>query len=223
MKRFLTLILTALALASGVGDAARRSGGGFGGSRSGSSAPRSRAPTPRVTVPRVTVPRVTVPRVTRPQASLSPATTPRTPGAAQPSAALPSTFAVKTNPLNTAAAAQVTPAQLGQWNRVNLPAGVPRDALTYSAAPSTRYQHQLQPGRYYPYPQTYYRQQGVGADLLKYALVFTAVSSIAGAVTPDVVAPAPVTAPRPGPSFWTYAGVGLLAAAAAWMLMGRRR
>lgn len=223
MKRSLTLLLTALALVSGSVDAARRSGGGFGGSRGGGySAPRYRAPAPRSTPRRTNTTPYTAPRTTP---TRTPSSTQRT--TTQTGSTLPSTASVKTSPLNRAAAARVTPTQLNQWNKVRLPAGVPRDAITYSAAPSSRYQYQLQPGRYYPYPQSYYRQNNIGYDILKYALIFTAVSSIADAVTPDVVVTSPANAPvavqQRGPSFWNYVSVALLAAAAAWFLMGRRR
>ncbi|MFC4637653.1 hypothetical protein [Deinococcus hohokamensis] len=222
MTRVLTLMLTALALSSGLADAQRRSGGGFGGSRSRSySVPRTptyRAPTYRAPAPtprNSTVSPYTAPRTT-------PGTT-RTPSSAQRSGTQAS---LRSNPLNTAAAARVTPTQLSQWNKVRLPAGVPRDAITYSAAAGGRYQYQLQPGRYYPYPQSYYRQRNIGLDILKYALIFTAVSSVADALTPDVVvAPgtAPVVVQNQGPNLWTYVGVGFLAAAAAWFMVGRRR
>ncbi len=137
-------------------------------------------------------------------------------------------MAIRSHPLNTAAAARVTPAQLNGWNKVTLPAGVSRSAITYSAAPSSQYQYQLQPGRYYPYPQSYYRQHGIGYDILKYALIFTAVNGIANAVTPQPVPSypsygTPTVVQQSGPNLWTYAGVGFLAAAAAWFLMGRRR
>lgn len=250
MKRSLTLLLTALALSSGVADAARRSGGGFGGSRSSGSsyrsAPTYRAPTTpsyRAPVPSSTPPRnsssgstYTAPR----SSSSSSSATPRSSSSAQRGAALPSNSSVRGSAANRAAAAQVTPTQLGGWKSAPLPAGVPRSALTYSATRSSGYQYQLSPGRYYPYPQSYYRQRNIGYDILKYALIFTAVSSVANALDgPDVVVnnintsqsgnelsgvtydqPAPV---RQGPNLWTYAGVGFAAAAAAWFLLGRRR
>lgn len=214
MNRSLILTLTTLALLGGAADAGRRSGGGFGGSR-GSTYSAPRTPTYRAPAPRVnTAPR---PRTTTP---VTPNTTKANTRTATPPAGA-------TSPLNRAAAAKVTPTQLSQWSKVKLPAGVPRDAITYSAVRDSRYAYQLQPGRYYPYPQSYYRQRGIGSDLLKYALIFTAVSSVANAVTPDVVVtPAGTTvpvAPAPGPNLWAYAGVGFLAAAAAWFLAGRRR
>jgi hypothetical protein len=251
MKRSLTLLLTALALGSGLADAARRSGGGFGGSRSSGSSSRSapsyRAPsTPSYRPPRT--PSYTPPRnssagstYTAPRSSSSSSSgTPRSSSSAQRGAALPSNSSVRSSAANRAAAAQVTPTQLGSWKSAPLPAGVPRSALTYSATRSSGYQYQLSPGRYYPYPQSYYRQRNIGYDILKYALIFTAVSSVANALDgPDVVVnnvntsqtgnelsgvsytqPAPV---RQGPNLWTYAGVGFAAAAAAWFLLGRRR
>ncbi|MFC4424582.1 hypothetical protein [Deinococcus navajonensis] len=221
MTRVLTLMLTTLALSSGVADAARRSGGGFGGSRSRTySVPRTptyRAPAPRATPRNTTVSPYTAPRTTTPGTTRTPSATQR--GGTQAS--------LRSNPLNTAAASRVTSTQLSQWNKVRLPAGVSRDAITYSAAPGGRYQYQLQPGRYYPYPQSYYRQRNIGLDILKYALIFTAVSSVADALTPDVVVAGPGTAPvlvrNQGPNLWTYVGVGFLAAAAAWFMVGRRR
>ncbi|MBI0447115.1 hypothetical protein [Deinococcus sp. DB0503] len=206
MKRPLALLLTTLALASGVADAARRSGGGFGGSRrsGGYSAPRYTSPSNTYTAPRTTAPST------------------RTPSTTQRNAASGGTSAV-----NRAAASRVTPSELNAWKNVKLPAGVPRRALTYSATPSAQYPYQLAPGRYFPYPQSYYRSHGIGTDILKYALIFTAASSIANALDgPDVIVnggvPGTVVA-RPGPNLWTYAGVGLLAAAAAWFWAGRRR
>ncbi len=141
---------------------------------------------------------------------------------------MPSNAAIRTHPLNTAAAAKVTPAQWSSWNKVTLPAGVSRSAITYSAAPSSQYQYQLQPGRYYPYPQSYYRQHAIGYDILKYALIFTAVNGIANAAAPQPALSypsysTPAVRPPRSPNLWTYAGVGFLAAAAAWFLMGRRR
>ncbi|WP_034387055.1 hypothetical protein [Deinococcus sp. YIM 77859] len=190
MKRLLALMLTALALAAGVADAQRRSGGSFGGSRGsgGFRAPRSLPPAHTST---------------------------RTPSSVQQSAA-------------NRAAVRVTPAQRAAWNNVKLPAGVPRRALTYSTTRSAQYPYELAPGRYFPYPQSDYRSWGIGSDLLKYALVLTAVSSAADALDgPDVVGH-PV--PTPGdasskqePNLWTFAGVGFLAAAAAWCWVGRRR
>lgn len=258
MKRFTVLMLTALALGSSVADAGRRSGGGFGGSRS-SSGSTYRAPsssssgsysTPRYTPPRnnsssstYTAPRPnTAPSTTTaPSTNTYPRTnTTRTPSSTQRTTSYPSTNSVRNNPLNRAAASKVTAAQLSGWNKVNLPAGVPRSAITYSATPSSQYRYQLQPGRYFPYPQSYYRQHSIGYDILKYALIFTAVSSIADAMTPDVVVNnvnttptqgdlsdlrpgAQVTVQQSGPNLWTYAGVGFLAAAAAWFVTGRRR
>lgn len=239
MKRSLTLILTALALASGLADAGRRSsGGGFGGSRSSGSSSGStyRAPTPQYTPPRTNSSAGST--YTSPRTS----TRPSTPAAPK----LPSTAAVRSNPLNRAAAAKVTPAQLSGWKNVALPAGVPRRAITYSAAKSSQYQYQLQPGRFYPYPQSYYRSRGIGYDILKYAVIFMAVDSMADAMRPDDVVnntnpanmgtvhtgtgdlsdvPAgPVVAQqKQGPTLWTYVGVGFFAAAAAWFTMGRRR
>lgn len=203
MKRPLILLLTTLALASGVADAARRSGGGFGGSRRSSG-----YSTPRYTSPRTTTPQFIPPS--------------RTPSITQRSTANSGTSAA-----NRAAAARVTPSQLNAWKNVKLPAGVPRRALTYSATPSAQYPYQLAPGRYFPYPQSYYRSHGIGTDILKYALIFTAVNSVAGALNgPNVVVnsgmPGTVVTPR-GPNLWTYLGVGFLAAAAGWFLLGRRR
>lgn len=222
MTRVLTLMLTTLALTSGVADAGRRSGGGFGGSRSRTySVPR----TPTYRAPTYRAPSVT-PRNTTPSPYTAPRTTSgttRTPATTQRGGAQSS---LRSNPVNTAAASKVTSTQLSQWNKVRLPAGVPRDAITYSAAPGGRYQYQVQPGRYYPYPQTYYQQRNIGLDILKYALIFTAVSSVADALTPDVVVAGPgtpVIVHNRGPNLWTYAGVGFLAAAAAWFMMGRRR
>ncbi|GHF34308.1 hypothetical protein HNQ07_000151 [Deinococcus metalli] len=216
MKRSLTVLLTGLALLGGMTDAARRSGGSFGGSRS---------------VPRVTVPRVnTAPRPVPSVPSRSPATSQR-------SAALPSAAAVRSSPANRAAASTVTPTQLSAWRSAPLPAGVPRTALTYSATRSSAYPYQLQSGRYYPYPQDYYRRRGIGADLFRYAVIFLAVDAIADAATPNRVIPSgtgdlsdvPATtgsavaqAPS-GPNVWAYAGTGLLAAGAAWFVFGRRR
>ena len=243
MKRALVLLLTGLALGSGMSDAARRSGGGFGGSRSSGGSyggsyrsPSYRTPSPpsyrTPSTPRYTPPAnssgstYTRPRTVPPAGS---ATT-RTPSTAQRST-LPTNASVAQNPANRAAAARVNPAQLNSWKSVKLPAGVPRSAITYSAAPSAQYRYQLQPGRYYPYPQSYYRQHGIGYDILKYALIFTAVSSVADALDgPDVIvnnvnpgnAPVVVQQNR-GPNLWSYVGVGFLAAAAAWFLMGRRR
>lgn len=239
MKRSAVLLLTSLTLLSGLADAARRSGGGFGGSRSSGSyrsSPSYRAPS---------TPRYTPPRNIPPRTSGNTYTTPRTPAPSTPKVSLPSTASIRNSPLNTAAAAKVTPTQLSNWNKTSLPAGVPRSALTYSATPSSQYQYQLQSGRYFPYPQSYYRQNNLGYDILKYALIFTAVGSVADAMTPDVVSPnnaapmpqnadqsnvdqsntvQPNTAqPSSGPNLWTYAGVGFMAAAAAWFMMGRRR
>lgn len=214
MKRPLALMLTTLALLSGVADAGRRSGGGFGGSRSsgGFSAPRSTLP--RTTTPRYTPPGniSTAPR-TAPSSIRTPSTTQRSTASSTPSAA------------NRAAAVRVTPAQLRAWKNVKLPAGVPRTALTYSAARSAQYPYQLAPGRYFPYPPSYYRRHGIGADLLKYALIFTAVSGVADALDgPDVTVTNGNVATQPQePNLWSYAGVGLLAAAAAWVWAGRRR
>ncbi|SMB95222.1 hypothetical protein [Deinococcus hopiensis] len=136
----------------------------------------------------------------------------------------------------------MTPAQLNTWKNVRLPAGVPRRALTYSGVRSGQYAYQLSAGRYYPYPPTYYRSHGIGADLLKYALIFTAVEGVADALDgPDVIVnnvqtsrvqpgtelsgityDQPVVAQqRPGPGLWAYIVVGLLAAAAAWFAVGR--
>lgn len=248
MKRTLVLVLTGLALVGGHADAARRSsGGGFGGSRSsGSSSSR----TPSYRSP--STPTYRVPSTPRPPANSSgsspytapsrtaPAPSTRTPSTTQRTT-LPSNAAVAQSAANRAAAARVTSTQLGGWKNVKLPAGVPRRAITYSATPSSQYQYQLQPGRYYPYPQSYYRQHGIGYDILKYALIFTAVSSVADALDgPDVVvnnvnngnfgnelegvtSNNPVTPAPAGPNLWTYVGVGFLAAAAGWFLLGRRR
>ena len=253
MKRTLVLVLTGLALVGGHADAARRSsGGGFGGSRSsGSSSSRTpsyRSPTYRSP----STPTYRVPSTPRPPANSSgsspytapsrtaPAPSTRTPSTTQRTT-LPSNATVAQSAANRAAAARVTSTQLGGWKNVTLPAGVPRRAITYSATPSSQYQYQLQPGRYYPYPQSYYRQHGIGYDILKYALIFTAVSSVADALDgPDVVVNNvnngnfgneldgvtynnPVTPAPAGPNLWTYAGVGFLAAAAGWFLLGRRR
>lgn len=231
------LLLAGFALPGSFADAARRSGGGFGGSRGSTySAPRYTPPpaTPRYTPPRNsgTVSPYTAPRTTPPR----PAPT-RTPSSAQRTT-LPSNASVAASPANRAAAARVTSSQLSSWKNVKLPAGVPRSALTYSAAPSAQYRHQLAPGRYYPYPQSYYKQRNIGYDILKYALIFTAVSSVADALDgPDVVVnnvnPAgneldgvsyDAQAPAPaGPNLWTYVGVGFFAAAAGWFVLGRRR
>ncbi|WP_019587786.1 hypothetical protein [Deinococcus apachensis] len=224
MKRSITLLLTTLALAAGVADAGRRSGGGFGGSRSsgGFSIPRSSGSTYRAPPP---VPRntpsgntYTAPRST-PPATRTPSTTQR------------STTSGATSTANRAAAARVTPTQLNGWKNVRLPAGVPRSAITYSATPSSQYRYQLSPGRYFPYPQSYYKSRGIGYDILKYALIFTAVSSVANAINgPDVIVNngglpgnGPVVVQQQGPNLWTYVGVGFLAAAAGWFLLGRRR
>ncbi|EYB67985.1 hypothetical protein DEIPH_ctg030orf0022 [Deinococcus phoenicis] len=221
MKRSLALMLTTLALGAGVADAARRSGGGFGGSRSsgGYSAPRS---TPRTTTPRYTPPRntssgnsYTAPRTSTPA---------RTPSSTQRS----TTSTGATSAANRAAAARVTPSQLNSWKSVKLPAGVPRSAITYSATKNAQYPYQLSSGRYYPYPQSYYRSHGIGSDILKYALIFTAVSSVANALDgPDVIVnggmPGTVVTQQRGPNLWTYVGVAFLAAAAGWFLLGRRR
>ncbi|WP_412028625.1 hypothetical protein [Deinococcus yunweiensis] len=229
MNRSLTVTLTALALLGGVADAARRSGGSFGGSRS-----TSRSST--YSAPRVTVPRNTAPRPTTPTPS-------RSTSAAQRSAALPSAASVRSSPANRAAALAVTPSQVSAWRSARLPAGVPRTALTYSATRSSAYPHQLQNGRYYPYPQSYYRSKGIGSNLFRFAVLYLAVDAIADAVSPDVVqtvsptttgtgnlsdVPADtgsaVTAPAPaGPNVWGYAGVGLLAAGSAWFMFGRKR
>ncbi|THF87994.1 hypothetical protein E7T09_01865 [Deinococcus sp. KSM4-11] len=212
MKRSLTTVLTTLALLGGLADAARRSGGSFGGSRS----------VPRTSVPRVSIPPNTAPRP-------SPSLPSRSSASSQRSAALPSTASVRSSPANRAAAAGVTPAQVSAWKSAPLPAGVPRTALTYSATRSSAYPYQLQNGRYYPYPQSYYRSRNIGADLFRYAVIFMAVDAIAGAVAPDRVVPvgAPttgnvVTPAASGPNVWGYAGVGLLAAGAAWVVFGRR-
>lgn len=223
----LTATLIVLALLGSVADAARRSsGGGFGGRRS----------LPRVSVPRVLLPRNTAPRPTPNGPS-------RTSSATQRGAALPSTASVRSSPLNRAAAARVTPAQVGAWKSAPLPAGVPRTALTYSAARSSTYQYQLQNGRYYPYPQAYYRSRGIGADLLRYAVIFMAVDALADAATPDRRVPAGATTPgtgdlsdvpastgsvvtpsaASGPDVWAYGGIGLAAAGAGWLVFGRRR
>ena len=248
MKRALVFLLTGLALGSGLADAGRRSGGGFGGSRSSGGSyggsyrsPSYRSPsTPTYRTP--STPRYTPPAnsssgstYTRPR-SAPPAGsgTTRTPSTTQRST-LPSNRTVANNAANRAAAAQVKPTQLNNWKSVKLPAGVPRNAITYSATPSSQYRYQLEPGRYYPYPQSYYRQHGIGYDILKYALIFTAVSSVADALDgPDVVVNnvnpggAPGNTPvvvqqNRGPNLWSYVGVGFLAAAAAWFVTGRRR
>ncbi|MDB5046881.1 MAG: hypothetical protein JWQ08_2931 [Deinococcus sp.] len=225
-------LLVTLALGSGVADAARRSGGGFGGSRSSGSTyraptPQYRAPTPQYRAP---TPQYRAPQNTAPQyRAPTPAT--RTPATTQRSTATP------TRTPNTAAIPKVTSAQLSSWKSVRLPAGVPRSAITYSAAKSSNYPYQLENGRYYPYPQSYYRSRGIGYDILKYALIYTAVSGIANAVTPNVVVNnvqtgelsglnynTPVTSPQAtGPNLWSYVGVGFLAAAAGWFVFGRRR
>ncbi|WP_339095725.1 hypothetical protein WDJ50_14210 [Deinococcus sp. VB142] len=254
MKRTLVLVLTGLALVGGHADAARRSsGGGFGGSRSSGSSsrpPSYRAPSYRAPTYRSpSTPTYRVPSTPRPPANsagrspyTAPGTAPstRTPSTTQRTT-LPSNATVAQSAANKAAAARVTSTQLGGWKNVKLPAGVPRRAITYSATPSSQYQYQLQPGRYYPYPQSYYRQHGIGYDILKYALIFTAVSSVADALDgPDVVvnnvnngnfgneldgvtSNNPVTPAPAGPNLWTYVGVGFLAAAAGWFLLGRRR
>lgn len=204
MNRSLALLLTTVALAAGVADAQRRSGGGFGGSRgSGYSAPRSGGNTYRAP---------SFPR------SPTPLPSTRTPSATQRGTATGAASAA-----NRAAAARVTPTQLNQWRNVRLPAGVPRRALTYSAARSSRYPYQLSPGRYFPYPASYYRSRGLG-NILKYALIFTAVSSVADALDgPDVIVNNPVAVQPQGPNLWSVVGVGLLAAAAGWFVLGRRR
>ncbi|ANE44417.1 hypothetical protein [Deinococcus puniceus] len=215
---FSALLIT-LTLASGVADAARRSGGGFGGSRSSGSStyraptPQYRAPTPQYRAPQNTAPQYRAP---------APAT--RTPAPTQRS-----TTATPTRTPNTAVIPKVTATQLSAWRNVRLPAGVPRSALTYSPARSSTYPYQLQNGRYYPYPQSYYKSRNIGADIFRYALIYTAVSGIANAATPDVVVNNVQTGnvqaipAQRGPNLWTYAGVGFLAAAAGWFLMGRRR
>jgi hypothetical protein len=222
----LSALLVTLALGSGVADAARRSGGGFGGSRSSGSTyraptPQYRAPTPQYRAPQNTAPQYRAP---------APAT--RTPAPTQRST-------TRTTPTrNTAAVPSVTASQLNGWKSVKLPAGVPRTALTYSTVKGSQYQYQLQNGRYYPYPQSYYRSRGIGSDILKYALIYTAVSSIANAATPNVIVnnvqtggelsglnydtTSTVTRPA-GPNIWAYVGVGFLAAAAGWFIFGRRR
>lgn len=247
---FLTgLLFAGSALTGSFADAARRSGGGFGGSRSSGStysAPRYTPPAPRYTPPRNsgTTSPYTAPRTTSPSTSSSTGSaTTRTPSAAQ-RRSLPSNASVAGSAANRAAAARVSASQLSGWKNVKLPAGVPRSAITYSATPSAQYRHQLAPGRYYPYPQSYYKQRNIGYDILKYALIFTAVSSVADALDgPDVVvnnvgtAPAQTgneldgvnynsqaTPPAPaGPNLWTYVGVGFFAAAAGWFVLGRRR
>jgi len=207
MKRSLALMLTTLALAGGLADAQRRSGGGFGGSRG------SRYNAPRAPVPRYTPPanRYTTPSTTAP--------TTRTPSSAQRS-----TTGSAASAANRTAAARVSSSQLNAWRSARLPAGVPRSAITYSAAPTGQYRYQLSLGRYYPYPRSYYRSRGMGPDILRYALIFTAVSSVADALDgPDVLVNRPAPVEPQGPNLWTYAGVGFLAAAAGWFMLGRRR
>lgn len=222
---FSALLIT-LTLASGVADAARRSGGGFGGSRSSGStyrapAPQYRAPTPQYRAPQNTAPQYR-----------APAPAQRTPSSTQRSTTTP------TRTPNTAPVPRVTATQLSGWKSVKLPAGVPRSAITYSPAKSSKYPYQLQNGRYYPYPQSYYKSRGIGADIFKYALIYTAVSSIANAGATNVVVnnvqtggelsgltyDTPVNSTQPaGPNIWAYVGVGFLAAAAGWFLLGRRK
>ncbi|WP_309570161.1 hypothetical protein [Deinococcus sp.] len=228
MNRSLPALLSFMIVWSGHADAARRSGGGFGGNRS----------TSRISVPR-TVPRVSVPRNTAPPRV--PTVPTRSSASSQRGAGLPSAASVRSSPANRAAAAQVTPAQVSAWKSAPLPVGVPRTALTYSATRSSAYPHQLQNGRYYPYPQTYYRSQGIGSDLFRYAVLFMAVDAIADAATPNRSFPtgevttgelsdvhagtgsvATPAAPS-GPNVWGYAGVGLLAAGAGWAVFGRRK
>lgn len=219
-------LLISLALGSGVADAARRSGGGFGGSSSSGST--YRAPTPQYRAP---TPQYRAPQNTAPQYR-APAPTQRTPAPTQRS-----TTATPTRTPNTAAIPNVSATQLNGWKSVKLPAGVPRSAITYSTAKNSQYQYQLQNGRYYPYPQSYYKSRGIGADIFKYALIYTAVSSIANAGATNVVVnnvqqgelsgltydtPVNITQPA-GPNIWTYVGVGFLAAAAGWFLLGRRK
>jgi hypothetical protein len=225
-------LLITLTLGSGVADAARRSGGGFGGSRS-SGGSTYRAPTPQYRAP---TPQYRAPQNTAPQYR-APAPAQRTPAPTQRSTTTP------TRTPNTAPVPKVTATQLSGWKSVKLPAGVPRSAITYSTAKSSKYQYQLQNGRYYPYPQSYYKSRGIGADIFKYALIYTAVSSIANAGATNVVVnnvqpggvqdggelsgltydtPVNITQPA-GPNIWTYLGVGFLAAAAGWFLLGRRK
>ncbi|UQN05014.1 hypothetical protein [Deinococcus sp. QL22] len=225
-------LLVTLTLASGVADAARRSGGGFGGSRSTGSTYRAPTPQYRAPAPQYRAPQNTAPQNTAPQYR-APAPATRTPAPTQRS-----TTATPTRTPNTAAIPKVTATQLNGWKSVKLPAGVPRSAITYSAAKSSKYPYQLQNGRYYPYPQSYYKSRGIGADIFKYALIYTAVSSIANAGATNVVVnnvqtggelsgltydtPVPITQPA-GPNIWAYVGVGFLAAAAGWFLLGRRK
>lgn len=237
MKRSLTLVLTSLALLGGLADAARRSGGGFGGSR---SLPRSSPySAPRSTFPRPAPTQALPQNNSAGSAYAAPRGAPsRASAATQRSAALPSTASVRSAPANRAALSRVTPSQLSAWRSAPLPAGVPRTALTYSAAKSSAYQYQLQNGRYYPYPQSYYRSKGIGSSLFKYALIFMAVDAVTDAAAlnrpvngtlgsgdlSDVPANPPVAAPpAQGPNVWGYAGVGLLAAGAAWFTFGRRK
>lgn len=227
----LSVLLVTLALGSGVADAARRSGGGFGGSRSTGST--YRAPTPQYRVP---TPQYRAPQNTAPQYR-APAPAQRTPSSTQRSTSTP------TRTPNTAAVPRVTATQLNGWKNVKLPAGVPRSAITYSPARTSQFPYQLQNGRYYPYPQSYYKSRGIGSDIFKYALIYTAVSGIANAGATNVIvnnaqtdgvatggelsgltydAPVNITQPA-GPNIWTYVGVGFLAAAAGWFLLGRRK
>ncbi|THF69364.1 hypothetical protein E7T06_12290 [Deinococcus sp. Arct2-2] len=228
-------LLLTLALGSGVADAARRSGGGFGGSRSSSGStyraptPQYRAPTPQYRAP---TPQYRAPQNTAPQYR-APAPAQRTPAPTQRS-----TTATPARTPNTAAVPNVSATQLNGWKSVKLPAGVPRTAITYSTAKNSQYQYQLQNGRYYPYPQSYYRSRGIGADIFKYALIYTAVSSLTNAGATNVVVnnvqpggelsgltydtPVNITQPA-GPSIWTYVFVGFLAAAAGWFMFGRRK
>lgn len=203
-------MLTSLTLLGGLADAGRRSGGGFGGSRGSSYS------APRVSIPRPTP----APRINIPSRPYSPSTPSRTPSSAQ----RPSTSNIST--ANRAAAARVTPSQLNAWKSVRLPAGVPRSALTYSAAPTGNYRYQLQPGRYYPYPQSYYRKNNLGSTLLKFAVAYLAVDAISDALSPTVAAPVVpaqnVYPQRSGPDFSDYALMGLLAAGAGWWLFGRK-
>ncbi|PNY80256.1 hypothetical protein [Deinococcus koreensis] len=242
MKRSLTVMLMSLALLGGLADAARRSGGGFGGSR---SLPRSSPySAPRTTFPRPAPPQALPQNNSAGSAYTAPRSSSRAPSAAQRSAALPSTASVRNTPANRSALSRVTPSQLSAWRSAPLPPGVPRNALIYSATKSSAYQYQLQNGRYYPYPQSYYRNNGIGSSLFKYALIFMAVDAVTDAAAlnrpvngtalspevggsgdlSDVPANPPVVAPpAQGPNVWGYAGVGLLAAGAAWFTFGRRK
>lgn len=254
MKRPLVLTLSLLALLGSAEAGRRSSGGGFGGSSRSSSPSRSYS-SPSRSTPSYSAP--SRPAPSRPPSYSPPAnsssgsayTRPRSvpvtpkPKLSKPAPprSAPTSSSSSTPAPNRAPVPSVSQSQLNAWKSAPLPAGVPRRALTYQTSPSGDYRYQLETGRYYPYPQSYYRQHSIGYDLLKYALIFTAVSSVADALDgPDMVvnnvqnadfgnelqgvnytnaaAPAPA-----GLNLWPYVGVGLLAAAAAWFIFGRKR